>query len=172
MIIKYYRKGKNEILSITDNNGKVIKQGSYTFGNCLIDILIDDEVVQINPHVKSQIIDLIDKCDNYLGNNICELIEKQYEFTFKNEYTFKNELIENSLVSVYYITDIYVFVCYLVSLIYKEKIMYKRCDICGKYFATRYSHAKYCNRIITKSGRTCRQVGLSFIKEQTKTENS
>ena len=39
MKITYYTDGKSEILLIQDSNGKTVKKGRYTIGNCLIDIL-------------------------------------------------------------------------------------------------------------------------------------
>ncbi len=41
----------------------------------------------------------------------------------------------------------------------KENILFKRCENCQKYFvATGRSNVKYCDRMVDKTGKTCRQI--------------
>ncbi len=157
--IKYYLNGKSEVLEIKDTDGNVIKNAVYTQGNCLVDVLLDDNSIAINPHLKAKIVCLMNKCKDYLKNNIAKVIEKEFEFIFSKDFCIRYELIENRLCGVLYTDDIETLLWYLILVIYEKKIMYKQCGNCSKYFATKYQHAKYCSRIACINGRTCKQVG-------------
>ena len=157
--IKYYLNGKSEVLEISDSDGNIFKNAVYTQGNCLIDVLLDDDQIEVNPHLKTKIICLMNKCKNYLVNDIVRIIEKEFGFIFSKDFCIRYELIENRLCRVLYTDDVEILLCYLILLIYMRKLMYKQCANCNKYFATKYQCAKYCSRIACINGRTCKQVG-------------
>ncbi len=151
--IKYYSSNSNEVLEISDIDGNIIKSATYTQGNCLIDLLFDDSSIEINPHLKAKITSLLNVCNDYLKNNVSAMIEGKFAFIFEQEFTFRYELIENKLNKVFYIDDIETLLWYLIISIYKTKTMYKKCTYCKRLFATRYSRARFCKRIATKSGK-------------------
>ena len=161
MKITYYTNGKSEILLILDSDGKTVKKGSYNIGNCLIDILVgkkiicDDEILSINANTRSKVIALLEKCNDYLNNDIHKIIESELSFIFNSSFTYQNRLIENKLEKIYFMDNIESLISLLITQIYVRKIMYKRCAYCNNLFATRYSNARYCKRVATKSGRTC-----------------
>jgi len=161
MKITYYTNGKIEILVIKDDDGNIIKKGLYTMGNCLVDMLYGDaimdnhSVLDIEPQLKNEIKGLLELCSNRLHNNIPKIIEKEFNFIFDQKYIFQNIFIENKLCRVYMVNDFYSFICLLLTQIYTRKLMYKRCSYCKRLFATNYIKAKYCKRIATKNGKTC-----------------
>ena len=161
MNIKYYTDGKIEILLIKDEDGRIVKKGRYTMGNCLIDILTgadivcDNKLLRIEHEIRDKTITLLDKCDDYLYNDIKAIIESDLSFIFESYFSYRNIFIENKLCQVYVLDDIHVLLCLLLTNIYQRKLIYKRCKNCNKLFATRYSKAKFCKRIATRSGKTC-----------------
>jgi len=157
--IKYYSSNKNEVLEISDIDENIIKSAAYTQGNCLIDLLFDDNIIDVNPHLKAKITCLLNTCNDYLKNDVQAMIEEKFTFVFEQAFIFRYELIENKLCKVLYADSIETLLWYLIISIYKTKIMYKKCANCNKYFATKYQRAKYCNRIACINGRTCREVG-------------
>lgn len=157
--IKYYIHGKSEVIEIKNINGQVLKHNTYIKGNCLVDILFDDIKISVEPDIKNRVRDLIYECNDYLSKDIQKIIKRTYSQIFNTPYVLKHELIEDEICSVLYTSDINVLLNYLILNIYKDKIMYKQCSNCGRYFGTRYQNAKYCDRIATKSCRTCKQVG-------------
>jgi len=130
-------------------------------GNCLIDILAennivcDNHVIRVDNSIKEKIISLLDKCDDYLYNNIKSVIENDLSFIFENSFSYRNTFIENKLCQVHVFDDIHGLICLLLTLVYTNKLMYKHCKNCNKLFATKYTNAKFCKRIATKSGKTC-----------------
>ena len=157
--IRYYMNGNTEVLEVKNADRVISKSAVYTLGNCLIDVLLDDENITVNPHLKTKIVCLLNKCKNYLENNIARVIEKEFSFIFSKDFCVRYELIESELCKVLCTDDIETLICYLILLIYKKKLMYKQCSNCNKYFATKYQRAKYCSRIACINGRTCKQVG-------------
>ena len=161
MKITFYTNNKVEILVIKDDNGKIIKQGLYSTGNCLVDILYGDKIISdntvldIDPELKPQITQLLELCSDYLHNNISKIIEKEFGFIFEQKFLFQNIFIENKLCKVYMLKDFFSLICLLITQIYTRKIMYKRCEYCHRLFATKYIKAKYCKRIATKNAKTC-----------------
>ena len=161
MKITYYTNSKIEILVIKDGNGNIIKKGLYTIGNCLVDILFDkaivcdDSVLDIELKTKMGIMRLLEQCSDYLHNDIQKIIEKDFAFIFDQKYLFQNIFIENKLCKVYMMNNFYTFICLLVTHIYTQNIMYKRCKYCNSLFATKYTKAKYCKRTATVNGKTC-----------------
>ena len=161
MKITYYTNGKIEILVMKDDDGKVIKKGLYTIGNCLIDMLYGESIIcgnsvlDIECRTKEQITKLLEECSDHLHYNISKIIEKDFAFIFDQKYIFQNVFIENKLCRVYMMSDFYSLICFLIVQIYTRKLMYKRCGYCNRFFATNYIKAKYCKRIATKNGRTC-----------------
>lgn len=95
--IKYYSSNSNEVLEISDIDGNIIKSATYAQGNCIIDLLFDDNCIDVNPHLKAKITSLLNVCNDYLKNNISAMIEEKFAFIFEQEFTFRYELIENKL---------------------------------------------------------------------------
>lgn len=157
--IKYYIHGKTEVLEITNKKQGPIKKNSYAKGNCIVDVLFDDKNIYIEPEMKIKARELIYRCKNHLDIDIQMFIKKKYSQIFEAEYVLKHELIDNEICCVLYTNDINILLNYLILNIYSDKVIYKKCAKCGRYFGTKYNHAKYCNRIYTESGRTCKQVG-------------
>ena len=161
MKITYYTDRHIEILSIKTDDGKPIKEKAYRFGNCLIDILYGNTIVDggsvviIDERLKNKVTALLEQCDDYLHTDIPTLIEKDYAFIFAEKYAYQNVFIENKLCSVYFFDDIYHLICLLLTNIYLYRLMYKRCAYCNRLFATRFSSARFCKRIATISGKTC-----------------
>ena len=161
MKITYYTNNKIEILVIKDDNGKIVKQGLYTLGNCLVDVLFDktiicdDQALDIEMKSKMEIMKLLEQCEDYLHNDIKKIIEKEFEYIFEQKYLFQNIFIENKLCKVYIMNDFYKFICLLLTQIYTQKIMYKRCQYCNRFFATKFTKAKFCRRTATVNGKTC-----------------
>ena len=174
MKITYYTDRHIEILSIKTDDGKPIKEKAYLFGNCLIDLLyghaiVDGgSVVTIDERLKNKVTTLLEQCDDYLHTDIPALIEKDYAFIFAEKYAYQNVFIENNLCSVYFFDDIYHLICLLLTNIYLNKLMYKRCAYCNRLFATRFSSARFCKRIATISGKTC--VYASSLKRKKNTK--
>lgn len=156
---KYYTHGKTEVLEITDKRGQTIKQSSYSKGNCIIDILFDDKNIHIDPGMKIKARELVYRCKNHLNVDIQLFIKKKYSHIFETEYVLKHELIDNEICCVLYTKDINILLNYLILNIYSDKVIYKKCAKCKRYFGTKHQNAKYCNRIYTQSSRTCKQVG-------------
>lgn len=162
MKITYYTDRKIEVLSIKGDDGKPIREKAYHFVNCLIDLLYghplveSGSVVRINERLKDKVTGLLEQCDDYLHNDIKALVESDMAFIFGEKYSYQNVFIENRLCSVYFFEDIHQFISLLLTNIYLNKLMYKRCDYCKRLFATRYANARFCKRIATKSGKTCR----------------
>lgn len=161
MKIIYYTTGKSEVIAIKDDDNKIIKKGLYSMGNCLVDILYGDKIIckdkiiDIDTNIKSKVTALLEKCDDYLHNNIKNIVENDMAFIFNREFSYKNIFIENKLCRVYIFDDIHSLVCLLLTNIYVWKLMYKRCGYCENLFATRFSKSKFCKRIATQSGKTC-----------------
>ena len=161
MKITYYSNGKSELLLIQDSDGRTIKKDRYTIGNCLIDILFgkniifDNEMINVNASTRNKLITLLEKCNDYLNNDIQKQIEKELSFIFDNSYVYQNKLIENKIEKIYFMDDIESLISLLITQIYIRKIMYKRCAYCNNLFATRYSNARYCKRRATLSGKGC-----------------
>jgi len=174
MKIKYYTNGKSEILLIKDNVGNIIKKGHYTMGNCLVDIITNDdlicdnEIIKIDKTTKQLTISFLDKCNDYLSNDIKATIETDLNFIFNKRYSYHNIFKENKLSQVYIFEDINDLLCLLLTHIYMQKLIYKRCKYCGELFATRYSKAKFCKRIATKSGKTCGYAYSLMINRKNK----
>ena len=178
MKIRYYTDGKAEILLIKDNEGNIVKKGRYTMGNCLIDILTEDnivsdnEVIRINKAIKNKAILLLDKCDDYLYNNIKSIIENDLSFIFENDFLYRNTFLENKLCQIHVFDNIHGLLCLLLTLVYTNKLMYKHCKNCNKLFATKYTNAKFCKRIATKSGKTCSYAySLKMNKDKRKNKS-
>ena len=161
MKITYYTDRHIEVLSIKDDNGNPIREKVYHFGNCLIDLLYghaiveNGSVVKIDERLKQKITVLLEQCDDYLHTDIPAFIEKDLAFIFAEKYAYQNVFIENKLCSVYFFENIHHLICLLLTNIYLYKLMYKRCAYCNRLFATRFSGARFCKRIATKSGKTC-----------------
>jgi hypothetical protein len=162
MKITYYTDRYIEVLSIKTDDGKPIKEKAYHFGNCLIDLLYGNAImeggieIRINERLKGKVTALLEQCDDYLHNDIPALIENDLTFIFTGKYSYQNVFIENKLSSVYFFDNIYLLISLLLTNIYLYKLMYKRCAYCNRLFATRFSDARFCKRITTKSGHTCR----------------
>lgn len=153
---------KDEVLYIMDDNGNEIIKKAYQIGNCLIDLLYgkaimdNGKVVDIDNTLKSRIAGLLEQCDDYLHNDIKSIVENDMAFIFKERFSYQNVFVESKLCRVYFFDDIYKLICLLLTNIYLRKLMYKRCGYCNNLFATRYSKSKFCKRIATQSGKTCR----------------
>lgn len=161
MKITYYTDRHIEVLSIKADDGKPIREKTYHFGNCLIDILFgqaiaeNGSVVSMDERLRRRATALLEQCDDYLHNDIRAIVEKDLSFIFAKKYAYQNVFIENKLCSVYFLDDLHHLVCLLLTNIYLYKLMYKRCEYCKRLFATRFSNARFCKRIATKSGKTC-----------------
>ena len=108
---------------------------------------------------------MLDRCNDYLNNDIHKIIETELSFIFNSSYSYQNRLIENKLEKIYFMDDIESLIRLLITHIYISKIMYKRCAYCNNLFATRYSNARYCKRVATKSGKTCWYASMLKNKE-------
>lgn len=172
MKITYYMDRHIEVLSIKDDDGNPIKEKAYCFGNCLIDILYghaiveNSSVVKIDERLRRKVTALLERCDDYLQNDIRTLIENDLTFIFAEKYAYQNVFIENKLCSVYFFDNIHHFVCLLLTNIYLYGLMYKRCAYCKRLFATRFSNARFCKRIATKSGKTCAYAYLLKMRRK------
>jgi hypothetical protein len=161
MKITYYTDRHIEVLSIKSDDGKPIREKAYHFGNCLIDLLYGNaiveggSVVKIDEQIKQKIKVLLEQCEDYLHTDIPAFIEKDLAFIFAEKYAYQNVFIENKLCNVYFFDNIQHLICLLLTNIYLYKLMYKRCAYCNRLFATRFSGARFCKRIATKSGKTC-----------------
>jgi hypothetical protein len=161
MKITYFTDRRIEVLSIKSDDGKPIRERAYYFGNCLIDLLYGHDIVEngsvvkIDERLKLKATALLEQCDDYLHNDIKTLIEKDLAIIFAEKYAYQNVFIENKLCSVYFFDALPRLICLLLTNIYLYKLMYKRCDYCKRLFATRFSGARFCKRIATKSGKTC-----------------
>lgn len=172
MKITYYTNKNIEILSIKDDNGNPIKEKAYHFGDCIIDVLYghaiveNGKVAEIGVRLKNKVTELLEKCDDYLHNNIKTIVETDLSFVFDEKYSYQNVFIENKLCSVYFFDDIYQLICLLLTNIYLHKLMYKRCVHCHRLFATRFSTARFCKRIATKNGKSCRYAYLLKMRRK------
>lgn len=162
MKITYYTDRHIEVLSIKADDGSPIKEKSYHFGNCLVDLLYGPVVVEngsvvcVDEQLKGQVAKLLEQCDDYLHNDIRALVEKDMAFIFGKRFAYQNVFIESKLCGVYFFDNIRHLICLLLTNIYLYKLMYKRCAYCKRLFATRFSSARFCKRIATKSGHMCR----------------
>ena len=172
MKITYYMSNKDEILSIKDDGGNVIKEGAYRIGNCLIDLLYgkaiieNGSVVDIDNGLKNRITGLLERCDDYLHNDIKSIVEYEMPYIFHEKFTYQNVFVENKLCRVYFFDDIHKLICLLLTNIYLKKLMYKRCEYCKKLFATRFTNARFCKRISTRNGKTCRYAHALMAKRK------
>ncbi len=157
--IRFYTHKGKEVLEITNDHNQIIKKSSHISGNCLVDILFDDKSTSIDLDTRDKINELILRCTDHRTNDIQLLIKRKFADIFNTHYPIKHELIDNEICSVLHTSDIFVLINYLILNIYSEKVIFKQCVSCGGYFATKYINAKYCDRITTKSGRTCKQIG-------------
>lgn len=80
--------------------------------------------------------------------------------------------IETALAEVLYpetVTDLY---CWHKSIYLRREVRFKPCKHCGRYFVvTGNGGAEYCNRLIPRSSRTCRQIGAVRIYQSRQLEN-
>jgi len=177
MKITYYTNKNIEILSIKDDEGALIKEKAYCFGNCIIDVLYGPvitekgRIVEIDATIKNKVTKLLEKCDDYLHNDIMTMIETGLAFIFNERYSYQNVFIENKLCTVYFFDNIHQLICLLLINIYLNKLMYKRCEHCHRFFATRFSNARFCKRIATKSGKTCRYAHALEKRRKKHTSN-
>ncbi len=177
MKITYYMNNMEEILVIKDDKDEIIKEGIYSLGNCLVDILygktiIDNGTVEkISDNFKQIISELLILCGDYLNNDVRETIEQEFPFIFQQTFSCKNVFIENKLCRVYFFDDLYSLVCMLITNIYLRKLMYKRCEYCKKMYATRFSNSRFCKRIATKSGKSCGYAYLLEVMRKRRIDN-
>lgn len=172
MKITYYTDRHIEVLSVKSDDGMPIREKAYQFGNCLIDLLFSQAIVEngrtitIDERLKCKVSTLLEQCDDYLHNDISGFIEKDYAFIFAEKYAYQNVFIQNKLCSVYFFDDLRQLICLLLTNIYLYKLMYKRCIHCNRLFATRFSNTKFCKRIATRSGKTCAYAYLLKMRRK------
>jgi hypothetical protein len=162
--IKYYVHSRNEIAVFKDIDGNIIKETTSPKGNLIIQLLEDTEF-KIDEKTSDSVKNLLVCCCDYLTNNIDDYIKDNFRNIFNDDFIIRFERIENELCSVLYSTSIEKLLNYLVLMIYKEKIVYKKCVYCEKLFAPFYIRTKYCDRIISESGKRCKDIGYRLLKK-------
>lgn len=73
---------------------------------------------------------------------------------------------------VLYPKDIYEIIDYFIRECIRQKVPFRVCKNCGKYFPlTGHSNTEYCDKPFDSAGRTCKEIGALRVWEKKKAEN-